>query len=214
MWGHTAQYNEFVYTTHGRLPTQGGRKAFPDLFWVWDRLLAENEKSNVEAKAREIGAILHSLIFESQTIDQLHESTKQGKFTLIYNLALLEQLEYIGYTRKNDETHVILIRPVLLSEDIKIIQKISAKLFSLFKAKGMMKHYQKLEEVYLQTSTAQYNIDFKETFNMLYHSVFEKASNILIDTNKIIKPPLRKDGVNYSSWMIIIEENTFQNPFT
>ncbi len=214
MWGHTAQFDKFVYITHGRLPTQGGRKAFPDLFWVWEHLLAGNEKTEVEAKAREIGAILHSLIFESQTIERLHESTKQPKFTLVYNLALLEQLEYIGYTRKNNETYVILKRPVLLSEDINVIHKISAKLFSRFKAKGLMKHYHKLEKVYQQTSTAQYHIDFKETFNMLYHSVFEKASNILINTNKITKPPLRKDGVHYSSWMIIFEEDTFQNPFT
>jgi predicted transcriptional regulator len=213
MWGHSAQFDKFVFFTHGALPKHGGRNAFPDLFWVWEQHLRDNEKSSVEAKAREIGAILHALLVEPQTIAQLHAHTQQPKFTLIYNLALLEQLEYIGYTKNNNDTHVILKRPVFLSEDIKIIQEISGKFFSRFTENGMMQHYQNLEKVYQQTSPVQHNIDFKETFNMLYHGVFEKATNILIETGKIAKPPLRKDGTHYSPWLVIMEDDTFPNPF-
>jgi len=213
MWGHTAQFDQFVYITHGKLPAHGGRQAFPDLFWAWEKLLTGTEKPHIEAKAREIGTILHALVFEPQTIDQLHKHTQQPKFTLIYNLALLKQLEYIGYTQKNDTTYVTLKRPVLLPNDLQHIQNISGNLLSRLKAKGLMKHYQNLQKIYQQTSTAQYHIDFKETFNMLYHSVFEKATNTLIESGKITQPPLQRDGVNYSPFMVIIGKDMFQNPF-
>jgi len=214
MWGHTSQYDRFLYITHGRLPTKGGREAFPDLFWVWEYLLAGKEKANVEAKAIELGTILYSLISGSKTINKLGESTEISKFDLIYNLTLLEQLEYIGYKMKDGEIHVILKRPILVSEDTKIIQQITDKIFSRFKEKEIMKYYTELKEIYKHTSTAKNNIDFKETFNMLYHSVFEKASNILMNSDKMNKPLLRKDGANYSPWIVVIEDETIRNPFT
>lgn len=213
MWGHTAQFDKYVYTTHGRLPTKGGRKAFPDLFWIWESLLEGKAKSAVKAKATELGAILQALSSGLQTIESLHKTTHQSRFTLVYNLTLLEQLAYIEYTQQNGKTTVILKRPVLSSTDLQILQTLTTKFFSHFKAHGLLKHYQNLNDLYQQTSTATNHIPFKETFNMLYHRIFENALHQLIETKAIHKPPLRNDGAHYSPWLIIIEDDTIPNPF-
>ena len=213
MWGHTAQFDKYAYTTHGRLPTKGGRKAFPDLFWDWESLLGGTAKDAVKAKATELGAILHALSFGSQTIERLHATTQQSRFHLVYNLALLEQLGYIEYTQQKGEPTIILKRPVLISADLQILQTITAQFFSQFKARGFLTHYQQLSDIYQQTSTATYHIPFKETFNMLYHRIFESALNQLIETEAIHKPPLRNDGTYYSPWLMILEDDTIPNPF-
>jgi len=49
----------------------------------------------------------------------------------------------------------------------------------------------------------------KEAFNPIYHSIFEKALGSLIASEVIAKPPLRRDGGQYSPW-IAAESNQGQ----
>ena len=65
-----------------------------------------------------------------------------------------------------------------------------------------------MKKKYEATQLYKNGIPFVETFNLLYHSLFENASDKLMQEDYITKPLLRTDGAHYAHWMLIHEENT------
>jgi DNA-binding transcriptional ArsR family regulator/predicted transcriptional regulator len=173
MWGHTGEYGKYTFSSHGKLPPKKGRRAFPDLLWLW-----------------------------RYAVQELARNLQVPKSELVLDLTFLEELDYvISNVEGNRRIQYRLNRPALLSKDCKLLHKLSKMIIKDFLDRSLRTAYGELESSYRQTSPARNGIDIKEAFNPIYHSIFEKALSNLIASEVISKPPLRRDGGQYSPWV-------------
>jgi DNA-binding transcriptional regulator GbsR (MarR family) len=204
MWGHNHKYGKYTFSTHGRLPPKGGRRAFPDLGFLWTYCAEdEEEKKRIEQKIVHYGDLLCELLKEPVTLDQLSKTLNRRKVELILDLTFLEELEYVASTIEQGKRKYVLNRPVLLLQDYKCIHKLSKRILMQFLDQSLRASYGELESPYKETSPAKNGIDMREAFNFVYHNTFEKALDQLIASKVIAEPPLRRDGGRYSSWVAI-----------
>jgi len=210
-WGHISKYGRYTFSSHGKLPPKKGRRSLPDLAWFWAYIVEDDkERENIERKIVHYGELLYKLLEGPVTLDELTKELQLHKGELIIDLTLLEELDYVfSYTEHRRETKFGLNRPALLPEDCELIHRLSKRITKEFLERSLRTTYRELENTYEQTSPAKNGIDMKEAFNPIYHSIFEKALGGLIASEIIAKPPLRRDGGQYSPW-IAIESNQGQ----
>lgn len=208
MWGHNGEYGRYTFSTHGKLPPKGRRRAFPDLGRVWT-YCAENEEEekNIEQRIVSYGDLLYGLLSRPATLDDLVRTLNRRKFDLIFDLTFLEELEYVvSSVEHGNPLKYALKRPVLPLKDYKRIREPGRRILLQFLSHLKASH-DELESSYRATSPSQNGIDMREAFNSIYHIIFEKALDKLMVAGIIEKPPLRKDGGRYSPW-VAIERST------
>ena len=194
MWGHNSVYGKYWFSTHGRIPKEG-RRAFPDLAW---RLTShiEWDWNKIEHMMKRIGEILELLSIENLSVKDLSAKTKMIEEELLIELALLETLQYIV----SAENRWKINRPFFTTSDLEKIRGLSESILkeisSFFKGKLV-----KIKELYDQTSPSKNKIIFKESFNPLYHLIFENTLNLLIESKAINSPAFGKDGEKYSPFI-------------
>jgi DNA-binding transcriptional ArsR family regulator len=205
MWGHNSKYGKYTFNTHGKLPPNGRRRAFPDLGWVWTYYAGNEEESKrVEQKIVHYGDLLYELLKGPVTLEDLAKALGRPKVELILDLTLLEELEYIVSTTEHlNKREYALNRPALLPEDYKRIHDLSKKILMQFLSESLKASYSELEDSYKETSPAKNGIDMPEAFNPIFHNIFEKASGKLMASGVVAKPPLRRDGGTYSPWIAV-----------
>lgn len=202
MWGHNSEYREYSFSTHGKLPPKGGRRAFPDLGFVWAyHVEDEEERKSIEQKIVNYGDLLYELLKGPLTLDDLAKALNRRKVEVIFDLTFLEELEYVASINEQGKRKYALIRPALLLEDYKRIHKLSKRILTQFLSQSLKASYGELERSYKETSPAKNGIDMREAFNPIYHNIFEKALDKLMASGVIEMPPLRRDGGRYSAWV-------------
>ena len=203
MWGHTGEYGKYTFSSHGKLPPKKGRRASPDLFWLWTYAVQdEEERKDIERRIVHYGDLLYEILNGIVTLDKLARNLQVPKSELVLDLTFLEELDYvISNVEGNRRIEYRLNRPALLSKDCKLLHKLSKRIIKDFLDRSLRTAYGELESSYKQTSPAKNGIDIKEAFNQIYHSIFEKALSNLIASEVIPKPPLRRDGGQYSPWV-------------
>ena len=193
MWGHSEFFGRYWFNSHGKLPLRGIRKALPDLIWLWD-------KSEIKSKVIEIGKILETLLYKDLSFEDLHKVLNIDKMSLAIDLTVLLALDYL---RLNEGVWVLNI-PAFTLDDYKLIKSFSESMLKMI-ARGFKDKIDEMMRYYSRTLPAINGIPFKESFNQLYHIIFERALNKLIDKNIIRAPSMRCDGGRYSTFMIIID---------
>ncbi len=199
MWGHSGFFDKYWFSSHGKLPRKGRRKAFPDLAWSWYEWGLS--VSEIESEMTVLGRILELLAYKDYTFNDLAMELNIDKQSLAVDLTLLLTL---GYVAVDDKLLWKLSSPVFTREDYENIKSFSKHLLeniaSEFKDKRNI-----IEEYYEETTPARNGIPLQEAFNQVYHLVFEKALNKLIGEGVINEPPLRLDGAKYSVFTIILK---------
>ncbi len=199
MWGHSGFFGKYWFSSHGKLPRKGRRKAFPDLAWSWYEWGLS--VSEIESKMIMLGRILELLLYEDYTFNKLVMELNIDKQSLATDLTLLLTL---GYVVVDDKLLWRLNSPVFTREDYENIKSFSRHLLetiaSRFKGKRSI-----IKEYYEKTMPARNGIPLQEAFNQIYHLVFGKALTRLIEEGVINEPPLRLDGAKYSVFIIILE---------
>ena len=205
MWGHNSKYSKYTFSTHGKLPPKGRRRAFPDLVLVWAyHAEDEEERKSVEQKIVHYGDLLYELLKGPVTLEDLAKALNRRKVELILDLTFLEELEYVVPTTEHlIKREYALNRPALHPEDCKRIHELSKRILMQFLNRSLKASYSELEGSYRETSPAKNGIDMREAFNPIYHNIFEKALHKLMASGVIVKPPLRRDGGRYSPWVAI-----------
>jgi len=202
MWGHNSEYGKYTFSTHGKLPPKGGRRAFPDLGFVWTYYAEdEEEKKNIKQKIVNYGDLLYELLKGPVTLDDLAKVLNRRKVEVICDLTFLEELEYVASTIEQGKRTYALNRPILALEDYKRIHELSKRILMHFLNQSLKASYGELESSYKETSPAKNGVDMREALNPIYHSIFGKALDKLMTSGVIKKPPLRRDGGRYSAWV-------------
>lgn len=202
MWGHNCVTPKgYWFSTHGRLPPRGPRMAFPDMAYVWmDQVGREEAIKRLEV----IGELLEHLSSVDLSTNELAKRTGRDRNELMLELSLLWALDYVTFT---DEYRWRINRPFFTSEELGKIKAVSRSILGdvvkYFRSKLVV-----LKERYAQTSPFRNGVPFEESFNFLYHTIFEKALNILIEEKVISEPPLRLDGGRYSPFVARLEDTT------
>lgn len=208
MWGHNGDFGKYTFSSHGQLPSNKARQSFPDQAWRWNYLVGKGESKSVTEQMILYGKILESVLEGINTISDIADHLEITKFDVVYALNILVNFEYIGLKVENQMPICYLKRPVFTSKDMEVIADISSSIFEHFKATNMKKIYTDMKKKYEATQLYKNGIPFVETFNLLYHSLFENASDKLMREEYITKPLLRKDGAHYAPWVIIHEEKS------
>ncbi|MFQ6086653.1 MAG: winged helix-turn-helix domain-containing protein [Candidatus Bathyarchaeia archaeon] len=204
MWGHNGKYGKYTFSTHGKLPPRGDRRAFPDLGFVWTYYTEnEDERKRVKQKIIDYGDLLYEFLNGPLNLDDLSKTLGRSKVELIQDLTLLEELEYVVSTIEQGERRYELNRPVLLPQDEKRTQRISREVITQFANHSLKASYKELENVYEETAPAKNGVPMQEAFNQIYHNIFEKALSNLVASEVIATPPLRRDGGRYSAWVAV-----------
>jgi len=201
MWGHNGVFGKYWFSSHGKLPPRGRRVAFPDLAWLWYE--GGVSLNDIESKTIEIGRILEALLHEDLTLKDLHKELDIDEPSLAVDLTMLLILGYV--TVLNGKIWRLNI-PVFTPEDYENIKSLS-RLILRTVANNFKSKKDVITKYYNKTPPARNGIPLKEAFNQIYHLVFEKALNKLIESNIIKGPSLRPDGGRYSVFTIILEEN-------
>ncbi|NPA99763.1 MAG: winged helix-turn-helix transcriptional regulator [Crenarchaeota archaeon] len=199
IWGHGSIFGKYWFNTHGNIPPTGIRLAFPDLAWLWDAQRVEIDMVN--NRMIEIGMIIETLAEEDLSFRDLQKKLNIDPSLLMLDLALLLSIRYV--TLLDMKKYRINI-PVLTSEDYTSIRDLSRKILrniaQIFKSKS-----DKIRETYSKTTPARNNIPLEEAFNQIYHIIFGRALNELIEKNIIAGPGERPDGGRYSAFMIVLD---------
>jgi hypothetical protein len=199
MWGHSSTFGKYSFNTHGKLPLKGFRMAFPDITWNWAELA---ERDIIAKEMEKIGEILESLSQKDLTVMELKAKTGDPGDKLLAELTMLFTLGYIVPANKKWRIN----RPFFFPDDMRKIRKLSDSILSEV-AKFFKREQSQMLNVYMQTSPSKNNLAFEESFNLLYHLIFEKTLNILMEKKMITMPPERQDNVRYSPFVgIAIEE--------
>ena len=198
MWGHNSIYGKYLFSTHGKLPLNKLRAAFPDLAWMWVGLGLNPDE--VTARMIEIGNILATLLERDIRFVDLQETLKISVANLTHELALLYSLRYVDLVNKL----LRLNTPILNRNDHEEIQAISEKLVMLI-ARRFRENFCNVKEYYRETLPAKNNVPVEEAFNPIYHVVFAGALDIMMNDEIVHKPPLRPDGANYAAYVVVTE---------
>lgn len=201
MWGHNSSFGKYWFSTHGKLPPDGSREAFPDLAWRWDK---HTDSKEIDRVMKRIGKLLELLSEHNLSLSDLNKIVRNNKEKLLTELTLLLTLEYIVEEEKKWKTN----RPFLTTSDLKKIRSFSESTLKYI-SKFLRAKQSRMIELYVQTSPSKNGIPFKEAFNPLYHLIFERALDLLIASKVINSPPLRKDKGRYSPFVGVGIQNFF-----
>lgn len=195
MFGHNYQFGPFVFSGHGELPSEGGRKAFPDHAYRW---WAEGRpEEEVEQLMKEAGHILTALCQGARTLQALRQRTGQSPDRIQEHLQRLEELAYV---ESKDGTWRSWC-PVVVPEDKACIRKMVEEVWERLLEQVVNHHWKELAERYAKTAPARNGVDIREAFNPLHHAFFEDALRQLMEEAKLPYPPLRPDGARYAIWV-------------
>ena len=196
-WGHSTNFGRFTFFSHGQLPPNGRRRAFPDQAWRW---LGEGRpEEEVTAAMEELGEILLALYERPATVEELAIRTSLEVERLKGHLGLLQELEYVTEEGKR----FIPCSPVIAEEELVHIWKLAELIQGEFISKILKSSWPRLEGLYRETSPARNGIELTEAFNLLYHLIFERALRSLLKQEVIAYPPLHTDGARYAVWEVI-----------
>ena len=149
-----------------------------------------------------IGGVLEVLVYEDLTFKDIQNKLHINELDLAMDLSLLLALGYITIL---DRRLWRLNIPVFTSEDYEKVKSISRSILKAI-ANEFKSKLNTIKECYSKTSPARNDIPLEEAFNQVYHLIFERALNKLIEDNVIKEPLLRPDGGRYSTFIIILGE--------
>ncbi|MBN2430253.1 MAG: hypothetical protein JXQ27_02200 [Acidobacteria bacterium] len=185
-WGcHSSNIGNTTFMTfgdHHRLP----RHAFPDLAWrlgTWSpddqpefyrselRHVLRNQLAGLQ---RDIARILAALAHGPAGAARLAEVTGQAADEIGHSLALLEKLHYI---RQADEQYHLQV-PVFTPADQAMMDGIRQLVLDEVLA-WTRAHYATIRAELKEISPIRHGVDYKETFNMLWHYFFGYTNRYL-----------------------------------
>jgi DNA-binding transcriptional ArsR family regulator len=199
MWGHNSTFGKYWFSSHGKIPVEGFRMAFPDLAWQWAEQV---DQSQVTAEMVKIGEILEVLTRGGFSTMDLMTRLKRGKDRLLIELTLLLTLEYVTLADKRWRIKKSFFTAHDLSRIGGLSHSILKEVSELFKMEQP-----RVLNVYSRTSPARNGIPFEDAFNLLYHLIFERALDFLIKTEVMAPPPVICGGTRYSSFVAVGIEN-------
>ena len=194
-WGHAATFGRFTFFSHGELPPEGHRKAFPDLAWAWQGEGRPEEE--ITHTMQEIGKLLLALYKERLEFKKLTEGTGIEPKRCKTHLTLLQEL---GYVHREGKTFLSAC-PVINAATGQHIQAMTKVLQGKFITEILRPSWKRIEAAYQTSSPGRNGIDLREGFNALYHLIFEQASRVLMERGIIPWPKRHPDGVRYAVWM-------------
>ncbi|RLG49378.1 MAG: hypothetical protein DRN96_09700 [Thermoproteota archaeon] len=197
-WGNFDQYGEYVFASYGKaeIPWKV-RSVFPDIAWFWKRVVGQ---SKVNKWVERIGDILFELIDGSLPIRELASRLQIDEIDLIRDLHILDDLEYVSIVGSGENTRVELAAPIFSRSDIKLIRE-AAKAICQGVVATLREKYSKIEDTYSKLSPARNGIDLSEALNAIYMLTRIMASRKLIEMEVVKKPPIRRDGEEYTTWV-------------
>lgn len=199
MWGHEdTTPSGYWFCTHGKLPPNAPRMAFPDLAWRWIPHIGYN---GALRRLDAIGEVLELLLEEDLSTRDLSGRIGRSEEELIVELSLLWVLDYVVPVGERWRLN----RPFFTAVDLRRVKEVSYSI--LGEIAGLLKNeVSKIKEAYVRTSPWRNKIPFEEAFNYLYHIVFENALDVMIKEGVLTEPPLRIDGGKYSPFVGKLEE--------
>lgn len=199
MWGHNFGFGKYWFSSHGKVPRRGFRMTFPDIAWEWTE---HAEQKVITDEMEKIGEILEALSREDLSTRDLEARTNRDSARLLAELTLLLTL---GYTSIEDKKWKI-NKPFFSNDDLERIDKLSEPIVKDI-AEYFKRQKPQILRVYVQTSPSKNKVTFEEAFNLLYHLIFERTLNTLIESKLLKRPPIGQDKARYSSFTAIGIEN-------
>ncbi len=202
MWGHNGVFGKYWFSSHGKIPPGGSRKAFPDIAWSW--YIYGMSLKEIEERMVEIGRILEELMYNDMSFHDLVKILNIDRNKLIMNLTLLRMIDYVVPIRvEGMNIRIRLNIPVFTHEDYKQLSTLAREMIKSL-ALRIRNRYNMIRKYYEKTSPARHDIPLEEAFNHIYHIVFERALDKLIKDNVIPEPPLRPDMGRYSVFLVLL----------
>ena len=195
-WGHSCPFGKFTFFGHGELPREGPRRAFPEEAYKWFREGRSMEE--VTATMEELGEVLLALYERPLKLEGLAARTELDRSKLQSHLELLRELEYVEV---NEGVYVSRC-PVIGEDELKHIWELAKRLQGDLITKVIRPGWDRIEHIYRETAPAGNGIDIREAFNLLYHLIFEKALQMLMEGGVIPQPRRHSDGARYAVWMV------------
>lgn len=194
-WGHSRSFGPFTFFSHGELPAEGPRRAFPEEAYKW--LKEGHPEEEVTAAMEEVGQILLALYEKPAGLAGLASRAKIEHRKLQEHLELLQELEYIGVAGDGFISRC----PVIGKKASEWIWNLAEALQAEFITEALGPNWERMRRIYRETAPARNGIDISEGFNMVYHLVFEQASRSLMEQGSIPWPKRRADGARYAIWL-------------
>lgn len=183
MWGHTDTVSGVFYCTHGTVPEEGSRRALPDLFWTSN----DTQRGKMGRIGKDIAGVL-----------RLGEKSEESQWAGIPEaLALREALDLlkeIGYVSIDQERLKFLI-PVLRNDGE--IRALGRRMMKRVVISVIEPSIDSAKEIYERTTPGRNGIAFHEGFNFIYHLLFERSVDLILNEGIIESPPRRPDGATY-----------------
>jgi len=150
----------------------------------------------------EIGEVLVAVYQHPLGIEGLAAQTGIREERLQEHLKLLQELEYIGA----DGELFVSSCPVVGKEAEECIDKLVGQLQAKLIAEIVRPNWERMHDIYKGTAPAGNEIDIRESFNPIYHLIFEQALRVLLEQGAIPWPKRHVDGARYAVWIEDREE--------
>ncbi|MBT9142912.1 MAG: hypothetical protein DDT32_01596 [Syntrophomonadaceae bacterium] len=195
-WGHGALFGRFTFWGHGQVPPEGARNAFPEQAYRWQYMEGRSEEEVVSIM-EDIGEIL--LVLYRNPIEPEKIAAKAGieRGKLQEHLDLLQKLEYLGTDGQRLVSACPMADPAAREHIRGMVETLQSKLIET----AVRPRWPRMAQIYNETSPATNEIDIREGFNMIYHSIFEQALRSLLEQEIIPRPKRHADGARYAVWV-------------
>jgi DNA-binding MarR family transcriptional regulator len=195
-WGHNDLFGRFTFSGHGEVPPEEARSAFPEQAWRWQYAegWSEEEVVSIMEDIGEILLVLYASPLEPEKI-AARAGIERGK--LQEHLDLLQKLEYLRTDGKRFFSACPMVDPAARQHIREMVEALQSKLIET----AIRPRWERMARIYNETSPATNEIDIREGFNMIYHSIFEQALQSLMEQEIISWPKRHADGVRYAVWV-------------
>lgn len=194
-WGsHNDCGPDVVFTSfgdHHALP----RTALPDLFWRLPKtpsgetddalraMLAPVVARSHEATLREMGRMMLALRDGERSAAELAQAAGVTQDEASSDLALLEELGYVG--RRNGNYHTLI--PVLTERDGPMVRKL-LRIGREAMAGWLAADYARLKDELTDVTPIRYGVAYGEVFTQVWHYVFAAANRQLVEAGLFADP--------------------------
>ena len=203
---HTIESENIYFTSFG--DHTGVRYAFPDILWTANAVVCElrrkrrNKPPNwyVDKILEQQKIIQQKILRKSSFI--LFEINKRGTLPIVKYKKyrdILNLLADMGYIRlMNDEA--FLNWPVFMEADIKPIKEV-CNLIGSISLNFVRSNFREWQVKFANITPMKNKIDFKESFNMIWHWIFGQTNKTLAENGFIHDPqPKMKGEARYIAW--------------